>query len=119
MFPVKFSSDSLQICCMVSLYHTHQYLDVYKLIYFIIFLHFCVFITVFTCGLGKMLRFLIKSCLLLSSNQNHLKFVTWFHSIILINMVVFILYNFLHILVFLSLYLLRKMWPGKSVKVSD
>ena len=39
-FSMKFSSDSLQICCMVSLYHTHQYVGVYKLIYFNIFLHF-------------------------------------------------------------------------------
>ena len=49
MFPIKFSSESLQICYMDSLYHTHQYVSIYKLIYFIIFSIFLVFIvTVFT-----------------------------------------------------------------------
>ena len=45
MFPLKFSSDSLQICYIDSLY---QYVGVYKLIYFIIFFIFWCFITVFT-----------------------------------------------------------------------
>ena len=39
MFPMKLSSDSLQICYIDSLY---QYIGVYKLIYFMIFFIFCV-----------------------------------------------------------------------------
>ena len=33
MLPMMFSSESLQIFCMVSLYHTHQYVGVYKLFF--------------------------------------------------------------------------------------
>ena len=36
-FPMKFSSDSLQIFYMDWLYHTYQYVCVFKLIWFIIF----------------------------------------------------------------------------------
>ena len=45
MFPMKFSSDSIHICYIDSLY---QYVGIYKLIYFIIFFNFWCFITVFT-----------------------------------------------------------------------
>ena len=60
--------------------------------------------------------------LLSSSNQNQFKFGTCFivsYSSICWCLQADIFYNFLHILVFLPLYLLRKMWPGKSVNVSD
>ena len=58
-----------------------------------------------------MLRFLIKSCFLSRSNQNHFKFGTCWC------LQADIFFDFLHFLVLLSLYLLRKMWPRKSVKV--
>ena len=77
MFPMKFSSDSLHICYIDSLYHNHQYVGVYKLTYFMIFFIFCVlslFLLRKKCGVGKVLRFLIKSCFLSSSHQNHIKF---------------------------------------------
>ena len=141
---MKFSSASLQICYIDSLYHTHQYVHDFKLIYFIIFCIFRCFFIVFTnvlrkiwpenvsyevlirftsnllhgfivsyssmcgclqayicyyfsaflvfltlfylekCGLGKTLRFLIKSSFLSSSHQNHFKFTTctWIHCLI-------------------------------------
>ena len=47
-FPTKFSSDSLQICYIDSVYHTHQYVHGLKLIYFIICCIFRCFIIVFT-----------------------------------------------------------------------
>ena len=71
--PIKYSSESLLICCMNSLYHIHQYVHDFKLIYFMIF---CIFRCFYHCF--YLLRFLIKSCLLSSSNKNHLKFGTWF-----------------------------------------
>ena len=40
---MKFSSESLQIFYMDSLYHTHQYVYDFQLIFYIIFLHFSVF----------------------------------------------------------------------------
>ena len=58
-FYIKFNSESFKICYTASLYHTHQYVGAFKLIYFVIFFTFCV----------------------------------------------------------LLLLLLRKMWPGKNVKV--
>ena len=73
-----------------------------------------VFITIFTIlklWPRKMLWFLIKSCFLSRSNQNHFKFGTCWC------LQADIFFDFLHFLVFLSLYLLRKMWPRKSVKV--
>ena len=47
-FYIKSNSESFQICSMVSLYHTHQYVGVYKLTYFMIFYIFWCFIAVFT-----------------------------------------------------------------------
>ena len=47
MFTVKFSSESLQIWCMDSLYHANQYVGNYMFIY-IYFLHFVVFFQYFT-----------------------------------------------------------------------
>ena len=41
-FYIKFNSEYFQICDMASFYHTHQYVGVFKLIYFIIFSIFCV-----------------------------------------------------------------------------
>ena len=81
---MKFSSDLLHIFCIDSLYHTHQYVHDFKLIYF---LHFWVFfhcLYLEKCGLRKMLRFLIKSYFLWSFHQIHFKFAAWFHFIILI-----------------------------------
>ena len=39
-FYIKFNSESFQICYMASSYHTHQYVGVFKLIYFVIFFIF-------------------------------------------------------------------------------
>ena len=39
-FYIKFNSESFQICYMASFYHTHQYVGVFKLIYFAIFFIF-------------------------------------------------------------------------------
>ena len=39
-FYIKFNSESFQICYMASFYHTHQYVGVFKLIYFVIFFIF-------------------------------------------------------------------------------
>ena len=36
-FYINFNSESFQICYMASLYHTHQYVGIFKLIYFVIF----------------------------------------------------------------------------------
>ena len=47
-FSMKFSSDSLQICYIDSLYHTHQCVNDFKLIFFIIFCIFRCFFSVFT-----------------------------------------------------------------------
>ena len=87
-FSMKFSSDSLQICYIDSLYHTHQCVNDFKLIYFLIFCIFRCFFSVFTfknLAWEKMLRFLIKSSFLWSSHQIHFKFATLIHCIIPIN----------------------------------
>ena len=87
-FSMKFSSDSLQICYIDSLYHTHQYVNDFKLIFFLIFCIFKCFFSVFTLknlAWEKMLRFLIKSSFLWSSHQIHFKFATLIHCIIPIN----------------------------------
>ena len=47
-FYIKFNSESFKIYNTASLYHTHQYVGVFKLIYFVIFLIFWCFMTVFT-----------------------------------------------------------------------
>ena len=60
----------------------------------------------------KKLWFLIKSCFLWSYHQIHFKFAALFHCIILINMWVFkswYILIFFCFMVFLSLFLLRKM----------
>ena len=41
-FYIKFNSESFQICYNASLYHTHQYVGAFKMIYFVIFFIFCV-----------------------------------------------------------------------------
>ena len=77
---MKFSSELLQICYMDSLYHTHQYVHDFQLIYFMIFCIFgcfSVFLLRKMWPEKKMLRFLIKSCLLWSSHQNLFKFDAW------------------------------------------
>ena len=87
-FSMKFSSDSLQICYSDSLYHTHQCVNDFKLIFFLIFCIFRCFFSVFTfknLAWEKMLRFLIKSSFLWSSHQIHFKFATLIHCIIPIN----------------------------------
>ena len=114
MFPMKFSSDSLQICYIYSLY---QYVGVYKLIYFIIFFVFCVLSPFLLRKIwpGKMLKFLIKSCFLWSSPQKFFKFATWIHCIILISMLVFIswyILSFSSVYQFILTVLLRKILPG-------
>ena len=88
MFPMTFSSDSLQICYIYSLY---LYVGVYKLIHFIIFFIFGVLSLFLLRKIwpGKMFKFLIKSCFLWNSHQNLFKFATWIHCIILISMLVF------------------------------
>ena len=101
---MEFSSDSLQICYIDSLY---QYVGVYKLIYFIIFFIFCVLSLFLLRKIwpGKMLKFLIKSCFLWSSHQNLFKFATWIHCIILISMLVFTSwYIFIIFFIFWSFY---------------
>ena len=39
-FYIKFNSEFFQICYMASFYHTHQYVGVFKLIYYVIFFIF-------------------------------------------------------------------------------
>ena len=54
-----------------------------------------------------------------SSHQNHFKFNAWFHCIILINMWVFTSWYILLFFCIFGVYtvlLLRKLWPGNSVK---
>ena len=85
------------------------------------FLYFWYFFIVFTeknITWEKMLRFLIKSYFLWSSHQNHFKFGTWIHCIILINMLVFTNWYFI-ITSFFVFYQCIYLWPWKSVKVSD
>ena len=41
-FYIKFNSESFQICYNASLYHTHQYVGAFQMIYFVIFFIFCV-----------------------------------------------------------------------------
>ena len=41
-FYIKFNSESFRICYTTSLYHIHQYVGAFKLIYFVIFFIFCV-----------------------------------------------------------------------------
>ena len=87
-FSMKFASDSLQICYIDSLYHTHQCVNDFKLIFFLIFCIFRCFFSVCTLknlAWEKMLRFLIKSSFLWSSHQIHFKFATLIHCIIPIN----------------------------------
>ena len=83
MFHMKFSSVSHQICCIVLLYYSDEYMGIHKLVYYMVFCIFLCFYHCFyleKCGLGKMLRFLIISCFLSSSHQNHFKFATaWIH----------------------------------------
>ena len=43
MFPIKFSSESLQICYVDSLYHALYHMGDFKFIYYIIFDVFTVF----------------------------------------------------------------------------
>ena len=72
-FSMKFSSDSLQICYIDSLYHTHQCVNDFKLIFFLIFCIFRCFFSVFTLknlAWEKMLMFLIKSSFLWSSHHS-------------------------------------------------
>ena len=59
----EFSSVSLQICYMDSLYHALNHMVDFRLIYFIIFGVFLLFL-LRKIWHGKMLRFPIKSCFL-------------------------------------------------------
>ena len=102
-FSMKFSSDSLQICYIDSLYHTHQCVNDFKLIFFLIFCIFMCFFSVFTLknlAWEKMLRFLIKSSFLWSSHQIHFKFATLIHCIIPINVWMISSWYFFHFLHF-------------------
>ena len=47
-FYIKFNSESFQIFYTASLYHTHQYVGAFKLIYLVTFFIFLCFITVIT-----------------------------------------------------------------------
>ena len=119
-FSMKFSSDSLQICYIDSLYHTHQCVNDCKLIFFLIFCIFRCFFSVFTLknlAWEKMFRFLIKSSFLWSSHQIHFKFATLIHCIIPINVgnYMFIYIYFLHFVVFFFSILLRKIWPWNII----
>ena len=83
--------DSLQICYIDSLYHTHQYVGVLSW-YIIKLFSFSGVLLLFLLRKiwrGKMSRFLIKSSFLWSSHQNLFKFASWIHCIILISMLVF------------------------------
>ena len=81
------------------------------------FLHGFVFYHSFyleKCGLGKMLRFLIKSCLLSRSHQNHFKFDVLIYCIMPICDCKLMYIIFLHFcVVFFSLFLPKKIWPMK------
>ena len=70
-FYIKFNSESFQICYTTSLYHIHQYVGAFKLIYFVIFFIFCVLSLYYLekCGLWKMLKFKIKSYFLKFSSE--------------------------------------------------
>ena len=125
-FSMKFSSDSLQICYIDSLYHTHQCVNDFKLIFFIMFCIFRCFFSVFTLknlAWEKMLRFLIKSSFLWSSHQIHFKFATLIHCIIPINVwmisswYIFLLSVFLGF--FFQCFYFKKFSLRKNVKVSD
>ena len=61
-FYIKFNSESFKICYTASLYHTHQYVGAFKLIYFVIFFTFCVLLLLLLrkMWLGKMLKFKSK-----------------------------------------------------------
>ena len=87
-FYIKFNSESFQICYTASLYHTHQYVGAFKLIYFLISSFFVFYHCYYLekCGLGKMLKFKIKSYFQSSSHQNFFKFSTVIHCIIHTNM---------------------------------
>ena len=81
------------------------------------FCNFSVFITVFyleKCGLEK------KSNFPSSSHQIHIKFATWIHCIIPINICkistwYFSYFLYFWLLFFFSLFLLWKMWPEKKL----
>ena len=85
---IKFNSESFQICYNASLYHTHQYVGAFKMIYFVIFFIFCVLSLLLLRKMwpGKNVKFKIKSYFLTSSHQNFLKFSTVIHCIIHTNM---------------------------------
>ena len=57
-FYIKFNSESFQICYNASLYHTHQYVSAFKMIYFVIFFIFVFYHCYYLekCGLGKMIK---------------------------------------------------------------
>ena len=87
-FYIRFNSESFKICYKASLYHTHQSVGAFKMIYFVIFFICCVLslLLLRKCGLGKMLKFKIESYFLSSSHQNFFKFSTVIHCIIHTNM---------------------------------
>ena len=118
-FYIKFNSESFQICYMVSLYHRHQYVGVYNLIYVVIFYIFCV-LSLFLLRKvwpGKMLRFLIKSYFLSSSHLNFFKFATLilYHSYQYVcdNKFIYILLFFAFLCVFFQCFYLEKYGLGK------
>ena len=100
---------------MASFYHTHQYVGVFKLIYFVIFFIFGVlslFVLRKKCGLGKMLRFLIKFSseflqIFYSDSLYHTYQYGGYYKLIYI----WLFFAFLYVF---SVFLLRKILPGKS-----
>ena len=72
-FYIKSNAEAFQICYMVSLYHTLQFVAVLHVDIFYKFLHFFVFYQ--KCGM-EIIRFLIKSYVLSSSHQHFFIFAT-------------------------------------------